>query len=924
MPDRTVAVTLRARVGEFVTGMGQAVKSTQGLSEELTKLGKDSPQRLNDIAQAAGGMGLALAAGFGFVVNAAMDFDKQMSEVGAVSGATAAQLEQLRQAALDAGAATQFSATEAAQAQAELAKAGLSTSDILGGALTGSMALAAAGTLDLAEAADISAKTMNVFQLEGKDVGHIADLLAAAANKSATDVHEMGEALRMGGLAANAAGISLEETVATLAAFADRALVGSDAGTSLKTTLTMLQAPSEKSANLMRELGINAFDAQGNFIGIAKLAGVLQKQLSGLTQEQRTAALAQIFGADAMRAANVLYEVGEQGIRDYTNAVDDQGAAAEVAAKKTDNLAGDVERLKGSIETLAIESGSGANSGLRVLVQGAERVVEVFAAIPAPVQTAMTVLAGLGGAALLATAGLVKAKQSWTEALDALSGMGPNGEKAAKGIDKAAAATAKFAAVAAGAIVAAQAIGIAWKAFVDQPKATQLDDLSKGLIEFGKTGKAGAGTIDLFGSKLERLERDLAALNNNMPDNFAHRWSEFVEGISGTGDIDGTFTKAKANIKELDAALAQLVTSGHQEEAAAAFEKIRESAAKSGVNLNELKAGFAQYEAALSGATVTEQKAIAVTEENAGAMDLLTGSVGDAVNVLGDFATMFDRINGKALSLSEATINAEQAIDDFAEQLGKGKVALNAAKDGFDLTSQAGRDLQSALNSVALEAAEAAQAVYDQTGDVNAATATFNNYKSQLIATLDRMGYTRAEAERLADALMRIPKNIATNVVVTARYVQVGKTPAGVTGTNLRPARGLYAEADGGVMEFYAGGGMREWHTAQIAPANAMRVWAEPETGGEAYIPLAPSKAGRSTQILAETDARLGHPLADRYVTALLGGANRPAAAGTVNVNVQVAGQIAVTSGSIIEGIRDAVRVQGGNVQTALGWGANR
>lgn len=915
MADRTVSVTLRARVGEYVTGMGQATKSTKGLGDELLQLGRTSPQSLNDISMAAGGVGLALTAGFGYAVKSAMDFDKQMSEVGAVSNATAAEMDKLREAALDAGAATQYSATEAAKAQAELAKAGLSTADILGGALSGALSLAAAGGLDLAEAADIAAKTMNVFQLSGRDVGHVADLLASAANTSATDVHEMGEALRMGGLAANAAGMSLEETVGTLALFADNALVGSDAGTSLKTALMMLQAPTEKSAKLMKELGINAYDASGNFIGTAKLAGVLQKQLGTMTQEQRNAALAQIFGADAMRAANILYREGEAGVRKYNEQVDQMGAAADVAAKKNDNLAGDLERLKGSIETLAIEAGSGANEGLRSLTQSANGMVDAFGAIPGGVQSAMTILAGVGGVTLLGAAGFVKLRQTTTDAVSALGEMGPRGEKAAKGLDKATAAVGKFGIAAAGTLIAAQGISMAWRSFVDQPKETKLADLSKGMIEFAATGKAGAGTIDLFGAKLERLERDLGALNNSKPDNFSHRISAFVEGMSGAGDIDGTFTKAKANIAEVDAALAQLASSGHSEEAAAAFNRLAEVAKKSGVNLDELRAGLPQYQAALDGATVTQQKAIQVTEENATSMDLLAGSTQDAVDILGSFETLFDRLNGKALALSDATIRAEAAIDDFAEALGKGRVALNASKDGFDLNTEAGRNLQAALNDVATEAATAAQAVYDQTGDVNAAAATFNSYKQRLIETIDKMGYTREQAIAMAEAIMRIPQNWTTNYTVRTTYVTKGAPPDARAGR----AGVQYFNADGGVLEYYAGGGLRESHVAQIAPAGAMRIWAEPETGGEAYIPFAPSKRARSTQVLAETDRRLGYPLAGQYMTALQGGANRPSGLPAVTVNVTVAGQVDITSGSVIDGIREVVRFAGGDVQAALG-----
>ena len=144
----------------------------------------------------------------------------------------------------------------------------------------------------------------------------------------------------------------MQETTGTLAAFANAGMIGSDAGTSLKTMLQRLASPTDKAQTLMDELGINVYDANGKFIGLAGAAGQLQNGLSGLSQQERNAALNTIFGADAVRAANVLYEQGAEGIDDWTKAVNQSGYAADLAAKKNDNLKGDLENLSGSFESL--------------------------------------------------------------------------------------------------------------------------------------------------------------------------------------------------------------------------------------------------------------------------------------------------------------------------------------------------------------------------------------------------------------------------------------------------------------------------------------------------------------------------------------------------------------------------------------------
>lgn len=352
------------------------------------------------------GVGAGMVGVFALAEKATAGFDKSMSGVGAVASATAPQMEQLRAAALKAGADTAFSATQAADAEGELVKAGVSVSDTLNGALMGSLSLAAAGQLDLADAATISANAMNVFGLKGKDVGHIADVLAAAANKSAADVKELAYGLQQGGLVAAQTGLTLEDTTAVLAAFADRGLKGADAGTSMKTMFEKLNAPSGQAAALMGQLGLQTYDAAGKFVGITSLAGQLHDKLGSLTDAQRNQTLATIFGSDAIRGATVLYNLGADGIKGYRDAVNDNGAAARMAAAQMDNLSGDLEQLRGSLETALIKGGSGGTSALRGLTQGATQAVNAFSALPGPVQEALVGLSGGAGASLLFVGGL--------------------------------------------------------------------------------------------------------------------------------------------------------------------------------------------------------------------------------------------------------------------------------------------------------------------------------------------------------------------------------------------------------------------------------------------------------------------------------------------------------------------------------------
>ena len=395
MAERTVRAKFLIDVSGAVANINKLASSVKKAASDAGKDFDTHKQGIDNFSTSLATIGATAAVGVGLAVKKFADFDKQMSSVQAATHETAGNMNLLREAAIQAGAETAFSATEAAQGIEALAKAGVSTQEILGGGLKGALDLAAAGNLGVGDSAEVAATAMTQFNLTGKEVPHIADLLAAGAGKAQGEVSDMAAALKQSGLVASQFGISIEETTGTLAAFASAGLIGSDAGTSFKTMLIALANPSKESADLMKQLGINAYDAQGAFIGIAPLAAQLQERLKGLTQEQRNAALAQIFGTDAVRAANVLYSQGAQGITDWTTKVNDTGFAAETARIKMDNLSGDIETLGGSFETALIKSGSGANDALRLLVQTATSAVNLFAQLPGPVQATVTALGGV-------------------------------------------------------------------------------------------------------------------------------------------------------------------------------------------------------------------------------------------------------------------------------------------------------------------------------------------------------------------------------------------------------------------------------------------------------------------------------------------------------------------------------------------------
>lgn len=364
-------------------GVREASTDVQSLGDRA----KGTQQRFSSLAATTGIAAGAMAAGLGLAVNAAIDFEKRISAIGAVSGATADQLETIRKKALQLGADTAFSASEAALAMEELVKSGLSVEDVMNGAADATVALAAAGEVDLPQAASIAANAMNQFNLVAKDLPRIADLIAGAANASAIDVSEFGFAMQQAGAVANLVGLNFDDLAAAIALMGNAGIKGSDAGTSLKTMLQNLQPTTKRQIELAKELGIvtkdgsnRFFDQHGQLKSLADVAGILNTSLKGMTDQQKALALETLFGSDAIRAAAILTNEGADGFRNMASAMGEVSAEG-VAAERLNNTAGAIEQLKGSVETAAIALGTALLPVIRKVTEFVTKLVNWFSAL---------------------------------------------------------------------------------------------------------------------------------------------------------------------------------------------------------------------------------------------------------------------------------------------------------------------------------------------------------------------------------------------------------------------------------------------------------------------------------------------------------------------------------------------------------------
>lgn len=763
MANRTVSVKLLLESQGYMQGVDAATKKTREMGSEAEKLALQK-ESFNTLGVAAVGLGAAVGVGVGAAVMAFANFDQAMSSVQAATHETAGNMDLLRQAALDAGESTVFSATEAANAIEELSKAGVSTADILGGGLTGALDLAAAGELGVAEAAGIAATSLKMFNLEGDDMSHVADLLAAGAGKAMGDVGDLSQALNQAGLVANQTGLSIEETTAGLAAFAEQGLLGSDAGTSFKSMLQRLTPQSSEAANLMKDLGISAYDASGNFVGLAEFAGNLQGALKNLTPEQRNSAMATIFGSDAVRAANVIYNQGEQGIRDWTAAVDDQGYASQTAALRLDNLKGDIEALGGAIETGLIQTGSAANDTLRTMTQALTGLVGMYNDLPEGVQATVTVLGAATGVVALSGGAALLAVPKWAEFKRAVEGTSwsMKGMTSAIGI----------AGLAVGAGIAVVGALAAAHQRAEQKAQSYADTLEEG------TQRVTDATRDLIAENLTVDQSFLWASQGSLADNAEtlglsiDTVTDAIEGNSAAWDevnaaiqrgINEGYKPSKdANLELYDAAV--LLQGGLEGEVGALDKAAEKARQKEEATKNSAEASETAAESYLA-------EADAVEDLSSQMLELI-----DTINAA----------NGISQSAIDANANYQSALAGISEEIQNQKDAYeesNGTLDGFraslDQATESGSANAAMLADVAGAAQDAAAAQFEQDQATMSADEAATKYYDTLVAQREAFinsataaGFSADEVQALADKVFALPTEREIQMLVETAEAQ--------------------------------------------------------------------------------------------------------------------------------------------------------
>lgn len=769
--NKNIVIRLMADTASYEAAMTRAGSTAKTVASGMENTGRKSAL----IASGMTAAGLAVAAFGVAAVKMAADFDQQMSTVQANTGATSAQMDQLRAAAIEAGASTVYSASDSADAINDLGKAGMSVTDILTGGLSGALNLAASDGMAVGDAAEYMANALSMFHLKGSQASQVADTLAAGAGKAVGNVSDFGEALNNCGAQANSFGMNVQETTGVLALFAQNGTIGAEAGTQLNSMLMKLAAPSAEAANTMKELGISAYDAQGHFVGMANFAGQLQKAEKNLTDEQRNQANATIFGSYAIKAANYLYEAGESGVNKWTKAVSESGYAAEQAAAKNNNLKGDLENLSGSMESLMISVGEGAQGPLRKMVQGLDTLVDAFAGLPSGAQqtiVAMASLAGVFGAVHKAAGNLngststmanniglaidpiqrVKtALGSAQTAFDLFKGssMSASEQMEAFGTSasKAQLKTAGFKAIGSSVMnllggpwgIALTVAGVALSAFISrQQKAKEAAEQLQSALE------AGSNISETIAGAYQDMSSGGVKLTT---------WLDKA-GISLT-DMTSAAMGNEAALKRVNKQIKEIDKPGIGGTAAAAIKKALKEESKA---YDDASNKANEKSKAAKNAVDADGKSASAAKEAASANKDLADSASDASEGIDDLVQALFGLESGNLTADQAVDQLNQKIGELSDTCKDNGVVFDQSGNLLDRFSEQGTKTKQALEDIASSAQNAAEKILKQgestgfsSGEIERANGVLQDARDAIIRQAEASGMSEQAANALAD-----------------------------------------------------------------------------------------------------------------------------------------------------------------------------
>ena len=512
---------------EYDKGLDTAAKKLHEVGKSMSDTGKTLTKW---VTAPVAGLGTA-------IIKTGADYEAGMSKVQAISGATAADMAMLGDEAMRMAAQTKFSTSESAEAYQYMAMAGWDAQQMVDG-LSGIMLLASASGESLASTSDIVTDALTAFGLKAGDSGRFADVLAAASNSANTNVSMLGESFKYVAPVAGAMGYSVEDVSVALGLMANSGIKASQAGTSLRTAITNMAAPTSNMTAVMEEYGISLTDADGNMLSFAEIMGVLRDRMGGLDEATQAAAASQLFGKEAMSGMLAIINAAPEDFNKLTEAINNSsGTTEEMAAIMNDNAAGAMAMLSSAINVLFTNLSEFLIPAFTEIVRKATEVVNWFNQLDAGTQQLILTIAGIAavvGPVLIVVGKIVSAIGTIASGIGGLIGVIGKAGTAVKGLfailaaNPIAAVIAAVAALAAGIVVLwntnedfRNAVGAIWEA---------IKGFFVGAWEAIKAAWESAG--EFFGGIIDGIKGAFEGIGEFLGGLFTAAW----EAVKGAGE----------------------------------------------------------------------------------------------------------------------------------------------------------------------------------------------------------------------------------------------------------------------------------------------------------------------------------------------------------------------------------------------------
>jgi TP901 family phage tail tape measure protein len=382
MADYVLSASLTADADKFNAAVRSALDELKTLKDKTAGIGDTLKNNGKNIVTAGAAITAGVTVPFVAAVKTTGDFESAMSKAGTIAGASASELDAMKQAALEMGSTTSLSSSQVADAMSNMAAKGFDANQVIA-SMPGVISAAEASGEDLSLVADTVTSALNGFGLEASESGRVADILAMSANKTAAGVGDLGYAFKYAAPVASSLGIGLEELAAATGIMADSGLEGSQAGTTLRAVMTNLASPTDEARAAMEAMGFSAINADGSFKPLNQIIGDLNGSMAGMTDAQKLATLSTLVGTEVASGMLVLLDAGQEGIAGMTTELQNsEGASAEAAASMKDNMNGALDNLSGAVESATISLMSTLTPTIAAIADKVTGLVEKFNALP--------------------------------------------------------------------------------------------------------------------------------------------------------------------------------------------------------------------------------------------------------------------------------------------------------------------------------------------------------------------------------------------------------------------------------------------------------------------------------------------------------------------------------------------------------------